>query len=165
MTSTGPVVPQPVEKSVLFGTPEDRKTIIILACLGFVIAGLAYWLIAREEGSVPIPGIIFSAVNGGLLGMLLGQLILVYPDRVVVIFTLLGAFLAELIYLAGSGKLENFVFNSNTFLALLAIFFWAGWVGFWIGFVMYAKRERRRQRFQQRFDEHIEQEGEIPPEA
>ena len=30
MTSSGPVVQQPVKKHVLFGTPEDRKTTIIL---------------------------------------------------------------------------------------------------------------------------------------
>jgi hypothetical protein len=96
-------------------------------------------------------------------------LTLVYPDRVMVLFTLLAVVVGEFIYLGASGKFDNFEFNRETFQAILAIFFWSGFVGFWLGFVAYARRLEARRRFQQRVEQRQEeiQEGEdqVPPRA
>ncbi len=162
MTSSGPVVQPSVKKHVIFGTPEDRKTIIILSVVGFFVIGLVYCFVARHERPFPLIALLFTALHGALMGMLLGQLILVYPDRVVVICTLLAILVAELAYVVGASQSKPFEFNREALQAMTALFFWAGFVGFWVGFAMYARREGARQRFQKRVGERKE---EPPPEA
>ena len=162
MTSSGPVVQKPVKKHVIFGTPEDRKTIIILMVIGFFVVGLVYSFVARNERPFPIIALLFTALHGALMGMLLGQLILVYPDRVVIICTLLAILIAELAYVVGTSQSKPFEFNRDAFQAMTALFFWAGFVGFWIGFAMYARREGTRVRFQKRIEERRE---EPPPKV
>jgi len=172
MMGTGPAVERPAEsaeRNVLFGTRENRKTIAILAAVGFVLAAILHSLVARSERGFSVVAMLFSALHGGLIGMLFGQLILVYPDRVMVIFTLMGVLLGEFIYLAASGKFDTFEFNRETFQAILAIFFWSGFVGFWFGFVAYARRQEARRRFHERVGQRQEemQEGQeqAPPGA
>jgi len=161
-TPAGPAVGGPARKHVIFGTPEDRKTIIILMIVGFFVVGLLFYFLARDERPFPVIALLFTALHGALMGMLLGQLILVYPDRVVIIFTLLAVLIAELAYVVGSSQSKPFTFNREALQAMTALFFWAGFVGFWFGFAMYARREGARQRFQRRVGERQE---EIPPEA
>jgi len=171
LTSTGPGVggeaeepqQQPAEKSVLFGTPSDRKTIAIVAGVGFVVMGLFHYLVGRASGGTSIAAILFTALHGALLGMLLGQLILVYPDRVVIIFTLLVGLVGELVYVVGTGRTAHFELNAQTVQAITAIFFWGGFVGFWIGFLMYTKHQKARMRFQQRIEDRAEEQQQLPP--
>lgn len=155
-------VGQPARKHVIFGTPEDRKTIIILMIVGFLTVGLVYYFVAKDERPFPVIALLFTALHGALMGMLLGQLILVYPDRVVIIFTLLAILIAELAFVVGTSQSKPFRFNREALQAMTALFFWAGFVGFWIGYAMYARREGARQRYQRRFGDRKE---ELPPEA
>lgn len=163
---------QPVERSVLFGTRENRKVILILSGVGLVVFALAYYLVAAKE-EFSVAAMIFTAINGALLGMLLGQLTLVYPDRAIVVCTLMGVLLGETLYVVLSVRGEDaFAFNSEVLRDMTAIFFWAGWLGFWIGFIAFAKRQARRQRFQQRVHRSTEdlpgqlvEEEEPPAEA
>ena len=142
------------ERLMLFGPPQTQKTIAILAFAGLVVAALVYGVLlrSRPEATFPWPGFIFTALHGALTGMLLGQLILVYADRIIILFTLMSIFVSETVYGAAMwSALPKFEFTRERFQEILAIFFWAGFVGFWIGFAFYAKRLRDRRRFQQRY--------------
>jgi len=143
---------KPSEISVIFGNRETQKTIGIIAGVAFVSIALIYFLLFKNDPDFRILALLFAALHGGLGGMLIGQLILVYPDRVMVLFTLMGVVVGESIFLAASGVIDKgFVFDLDTFHGLVAVFFWAGFVGFWLGFVAYARRVSARKRFQQRF--------------
>ncbi len=140
------------ERLMLFGPPATQKNIAVFAAMGLVFMGLFYFLLAREERPFPWPGLIFAAVHGALLGMLIGQLILVYADRIIVLFTLMAMFIAETIYGAARWSgLQKFEFNRARFQEILAILFWAGFVGFWIGFIFFVNRLRARERFKKRY--------------
>jgi len=152
---------QAAEKSVLFGTRDNRKMIIIMSGVGVMLLGLFHYAIS-PEGELSPAALIFTAIHGGLLGMLLGQLMLVYPDRVMVVFVLMAVLLCESLYVVATGKLDHFEFNVEVLRDMTAIFFWSGWVGFWLGFIMLAKRAKRRRAFQQRFQSAAD---ELPPEV
>lgn len=143
------------ERLMLFGPPGTQKTILILAIAGLLVSGIVYYALApaldkAAEGLRVVP-MIFVMIHGALTGMLLGQLIMVYPDRIIILFTLMTVFIAETIFGALTwGGTEKFVFNRASFGIILAILFWGGFVGFWIGFAFYAKRLRDRQRFNRR---------------
>jgi len=148
---TGATPQAAAERSVIFGTPDDRKRILIMMGVGLVLFALGYYLLAKDTGAVSIAALIFTAINGALLGMLLGQLMLVYPDRVMVVFVLMAVLLGETLYVVASGKLEKgFTFTADVLRDMTAIFFWAGFLGFWFGYIMFARRQIKRRRFQQR---------------
>jgi hypothetical protein len=144
--------PRPAERGVVFGTPEDRKKIAISAAVGFAIMALVFLVISKDERPFPAVPMILVAIHGGLLGMLFAQLALVFPDRVIVICTLFGGVMAEVIYFFASGKYQKFDFDRPTFQEIVLLFFWGAFIGFWVGFVNYAKRRKAYQRFQQRYD-------------
>ena len=140
------------ERSILFGMPDNQKSIAILAGAGFLLIGLVYFALYRSDPGFSYMALFFIALHGGLLGMLLGQLILVYPDRVMVICTLIAVLVGVVIYVMATGMLDGgYRFGRRDFQAVLAIFFWAGFIGFWLGFVAYYRRVAERRRFQRRF--------------
>ena len=165
-SESGLAVSQPEEKkSVLFGSRADRKAIIVMSIVGFLVMALAYYVVAAAEGSgISIPALLFTAFHGALLGMLLGQLIFVYPDNIMIIFTLLTVVIGETAYVFGLRRPGKPAFDIDDFLATVAVFFWAGFVGFWVGFLVYVKRVRARQRFRRRYETR-QAEEQLPPDA
>ncbi len=140
------------ERLMLFGPPRTQKTIAMVSGIGLVFTAIVYAILSKDVKPFPLAGLIFVAIHGALLGMLLSQLILVYPDRNIIIFTLMAVVVGESIY-GGViwSKLPEFVFNRQRFQEILAIFFWAGFVGFWVGYAFYAKRQSDRKKFVQRY--------------
>jgi hypothetical protein len=143
------------ERLMLFGPPGTQKNILILAIVGLLFSGIVYYAspAAKENAAKGLQAapMIFVMIHGALTGMLLGQFILVYPDRIIILFTLMSMLVAETIFGAVTwGGTEKFVYNRSTFGIILAILFWGGFVGFWIGFAFYAKRLSDRKRFQRR---------------
>ncbi len=139
------------ERLMLFGPPATQKNILILAIVGLVVMGLIYVVLAKDERPFPVGALIFTAIHGALLGMLMGQLMLVYADRLIVLFTLMAVVVAESIYGATRWAGLDKVDHRQLFQEVLGIFFWAGFVGFWIGFVFFVRRLRARAKFQRRF--------------
>ena len=164
MTKTATSAPAasrpPAGKGVLFGTPDNRKVIIIMSVVGMLLFALLHFVIS-PEGQLSVAALIFTAVHGALLGMLIGQVMLVYPDRVMVVFVVMAVLLGETVYLAATKQFEHFEFNVERLRDMTAIFFWAGWVGFWLGFIVLVKRAKRRRLFQMRFQAAAE---ELPAE-
>ena len=147
-------------RNVIFGTRKNQKSIVELAAAGFVVAGLIHLALAWNERGFSVIALLFSAFHGALLGMLIGQLIWVYPDRVMIAFASIGAFLGEVAGLGATGRFSPFHANRDTFQVILAVAFWFGFIGFWIGFIAFAKRLRRRWRYH----EHLER-MDIYPES
>jgi len=152
------------DRNVIFGTRKNRKNIAELAAATFVFAGLVHLILAWNERPFSVMALLFSAFHGGLLGMLIGQLIWVYPDRVMIAFASIGALLGEVGLLAATGRFEPFRFNRDTFQAMIALAFWFGFIGFWVGFILFAKRLRERWRFHEHL-ERMEDIGEAAGEA
>jgi hypothetical protein len=139
------------ERLMLFGPPRTQKNIAVISVTGLVLMGLIYVVLAKDEKPFPVGALIFAAIHGGLLGMLMGQLILVYADRMIVLFTLMAVVVAESIYGATHWAGLETINHRQLFQEVLGIFFWAGFVGFWLGFIFFVKRLRDRARFQRRF--------------
>jgi hypothetical protein len=151
-------------RNVIFGTRKNQKSIVELAAAGFVVAGLIHLALAWNERGFSVIALLFSAFHGALLGMLIGQLIWVYPDRVMIAFASIGAFLGEVAGLGATGRFSPFHANRDTFQVILAVAFWFGFIGFWIGFIAFAKRLRRRWRYHEHL-ERMEEIGEGAEEA
>jgi hypothetical protein len=139
-------------RSVIFGTRKDQKSIAELAAAGFVVAGLIHLALGWNERGFSVIALLFSAFHGGLLGMLIGQLIWVYPDRVMIAFASIGAFLGVVVVLVATGRFEPFQPNRDTFQVVLALAFWFGFIGFWVGFISFAKRLEQRWRYHERIE-------------
>ena len=127
------------ERLMLFGPPATQKTILVFIIVGLLFSGLLYFLSPpapqnADKGLRVVP-MIFVMVHGALLGMLLGQLFLVYADRIIVLFTLMGVVIGEAIFCAVKYNDHPFVYHRVAMGMLLGVFFWSGFVGFWIGFI------------------------------
>ena len=163
--SSAPQSTIPLEQSaegvnLLFGTRENQKTIAVIAAVCFVAVAIVDFLIAKDEQPFPFVALLFTALHGGLVGMLAGQLILVYSDLMVIICTAMAVVIGEVTWLAISGVLDTgFVLDRHQLQAIVAVFFWSGFLGFWVGFIAFAKRLSERRHFQKRF----QGEDELPP--
>ncbi len=139
------------ERGVIFGTPQNRKAIIIMSIAGFVLVGLVHFFMTRNDSDFSVPAVILTAVHGGLIGMLMGQLMFVYPDGVMVVSTLIAIAAFEGLYVFWrSGDVRGFEFDRNALTAMVGIFFWSGFVGFWGGFIFYITGHQKREHFQKR---------------
>ncbi len=143
------------ERLMLFGKPQTQRTILKFAIGGFVAIGVLYYVIAHEEKGFHWVPLIFTAVFGGLAGMLVGQIALVFKRMVFWIC-------AGLLIAASEGGWALFLQDRNEahstiFSGVVAIFFLAGFIGFWVGFIFYQKQLRRQERFQQRYSQMLEE--------
>jgi hypothetical protein len=138
------------ERRLLFGPVEKQKGVLILMIVGLVVAGLGYVLSpsAKPGDALRFGPMAFVLIHGALIGMLMGQLVLAYPDGMIVLFTLMSIVIAESIY--GAWKWQNFVFCRERLQEILGLFFWPGFAGFWFAFWMYFRRGQARKRFVQR---------------
>lgn len=149
------------EEAVIFGSRGAVKRIVVMMVVfGFVLSGV-FLLMFGENLQASLGRALAVLIFGGLLGMVIGQMIFVHPYRQLVVPTLTMMFFAVVLWFMAFLMQAEWQVTRDNFPALVGLLFVFGFVGYWLGYWAYQRKVRERQRFQGRQRSHVTRESQV----